>query len=233
MALYWSNRLAQIQRLRSSRLREKIITTLPEQRRRRHLHFKDLDHQQRVMALQTLSGKPFRSICVMVHKPSIDKENFKNKNQLYQYACRYLVERISWLCRDYRPHAREGDGRVQIIFDRRGGMSYDGFRDYLNNLRTQETQIHWPVIDVEAVEARDQSNSYGLQIADLVISGIAQGLEPDFYGNQEGRYARLIRDNIFRRGNRFLGYGIKIFPAHNELQLTDAQKEFISIFRGE
>jgi hypothetical protein len=85
-----------------------------------------------------------------------------------------------------RPGAPEGNGQVKIVFSRRGGMSDVDFRDYLNHLKATddpEIRIHWSVIDIDGIESFDQANRFGLQLADLAISGVCNALEPDFYGN--------------------------------------------------
>ncbi len=50
-----------------------------------------------------------RTASVLVYRPLINEpEQFhKSKYQLYRYATRMLLERVSWLCRDQR---RVGDG---------------------------------------------------------------------------------------------------------------------------
>lgn len=185
------------------------------------------------MAISTLAGKPFRIACVLANKPIIPPDIYTTKNQLYHYMCRYLIERISWLCRDMRRDVPEGDGRVKIVFARRGGMSYPDFRSYLELLRGRDDpdiQIHWPVIDIEGVEAHDQSERYGLQIADLAVSGLTWGLEPDYYGNCEPRYARTLKPNVYQRYGNYFSYGCKVVPSCDRLPITDQQREFVRLF---
>jgi hypothetical protein len=128
---------------------------------------------------------------------------------------RYLIERISWMCRDYRRHVPEGDGRVKLIFSRRGGMSYDDFRAYLHRLQDAddpEIRIHWPVIDIDGLEALDHSQRYGLQVADLSISGLRAAVEYDLYGNLEPRFAETLKGNVYAHKGNFLSYGAKAVP---------------------
>lgn len=118
--------------------------------------------------------------------------------------CRYLLERLSWLCRDMRPQVPEGDGRVMIVFSRRRAMNYDHFQSYVQRLKDAadpDIRIHWPVIDIEAIEAEDHGKRSGLQIADLVMSGITAAVEPDFYGNVEPRLAKMLRPVVYHRRN--------------------------------
>lgn len=212
---------------------KKIASQLPQQKRNKILHFANLDHSQRVMAINELSGKPFRSITVLANKTIVAPGVFTEKNQLYFYLCRYLIERISWLCRDMRPVAPDGDGRVKIVFARRGGMSYSDFRLYLENLKTsaaQDIRIHWPVIDFEAIEAFDQVERFGLQIADLVTLGMNVAVEPDYYGNTERRFASILRPNVYSRNENFLSYGAKLVPSDDRIVQVRHVPEFIDLF---
>jgi hypothetical protein len=180
-----------------------------------------------------LADKPFRTICVMANKPVIPEGIYTEKNQLYFYMTRYLIERISWFCRDHRRAVPEGDGRVKIVFSRRGGLSYDHFRAYLERLRQAEdadVRINWPVIDITGIEAKDHSSRAGLQIADVAASCITSGLEPDMYGNCERRYAEILRPVIYNRNGNYLSYGVKIVPWADQLSLNDQQQAFVNLF---
>jgi hypothetical protein len=213
--------------------RNEIRQQLPEQISKNPLHCLKLSHQQRVMACQVLITKPMRSICVMANKPVIPPDIYTRKNQLYFYMSRYLMERISWFCRDMRRDVPEGDGKVKIIFSRRGGLSYDGFKSYLTRLKAGDQdgmQIHWNVIDIEGIEAKDHRAKAGLQIADLMAYCMTAALEPDAYGNCERRYADILRPLIYKRGEKYLGYGLKLVPRPDQIPLSDQQKEFLRLF---
>lgn len=216
--------------------RDEIHHRLPEQmRKKRELHCLKLNHQQRLMACQVLAEKPIRSICVMANKPVIQRDIYTQKNQLYFYMSRYLIERISWFCRDMRRDVPEGDGRVKIVFSRRGGLSYGGFRAYLTRLKNADQEgirVHWNVIDIEGIEARDHSSKAGLQIADLIAMCMTVGLEPDAYGNCELRYARVLRPLLYHRGGNYLSYGVKLVPRPSQIPLTEQQQEFVEFFAG-
>lgn len=212
-----------------------IKDQLPEQCRDRPLHCADLTHQQKVMCALALADKPFRSICVMANKSVIPEGVYVEKNQLYFYMSRYLIERISWLCRDSRGSIPEGDGKVKIVFSRRGKLSYQDFRDYLERLKgfdDPEIQINWHVVDIPAIEARDHSTRAGLQIADVIATAMTAGLEPDFYGNCERRYAEILKPRIYRRRGNFLSYGVKLVPRADQIELTEQQRAFVQLFEG-
>lgn len=212
------------------------ITALMPGKKRRDLHFAELNHAQRIVASQRLSARPIRTISILSNKRTIEPDVYTKKNQLYCYLTRYLIERISWLCRDMRPRVPQGDGRVAITFSRRGGMSYDDFRGYLEHLKNsndEEVNIHWPVIDIEGIRAQDHSTMAGLQLADVVASSFACGLEPDYYGNCESRYAEILKPVAYERRGNYLSYGVKVVPACDQMQLSVEQARLIDIFRKE
>jgi len=214
--------------------RDEIVARMPE-RKKRVLHFAKLSHGQKLVAARELASRPVRAISVLGYKRNIPEGIYTEKNQLYFYITRYLIERISWLCRDMRPRAPEGDGRAKIIFSRRGGMSYDDFRVYIEKLHgnhQSDIRIHWPVIDIPGIDAQDHKNRAGLQLADIVASSIASGLEHDRYGNCEFRYAEILKPIIYNRKHNYFSYGLKFFPSHSDITLSEEQIRTIRTFEG-
>ncbi len=218
--------------LEAVRWRDEITERMPE-KKSRDLHFAKLSHGQKLVAVQTLASKPVRAISVIAAKNPIPEGVYTDKNQLYFYMTRYLIERISWLCRDHRPHAPEGDGRISITFSRRGGMQYDAFRRYLGRLKEtseDDVRIHWPVIDIDAVKARDHSTSASLQLADVVASSFASAFEPDRYGNCEPRYSQILKPITYNRNRNYLSYGVKIVPTPNDCGLNPQQQVSLAMW---
>lgn len=212
--------------------RDEVCQAMPD-RRGRDLHFRKLNHSQKIVACRILSEKPIRAISVLSNKTTAPEGVFTEKNQLYFYTTRYLIERISWLCRDMRPKVPEGDGRVKIVFSRRGGMSYDNFREYLIKMKEAKdgaVKIHWPVIDIDGIEAFDHSSRAALQIVDVIASAFASGLEPDMYGNCEQRYAQELRKIVYNRNGNYLSYGLKLLHKIPNERLSQDQCAIIESF---
>jgi hypothetical protein len=195
------------------------------------LHFVDLTHAQRLVTCQYLAKKPVRAITVLSNKETIAPGTFADSHQYYFYLTRYVVERISWICRDYAINGSE-NCRVKIIFSRRGRMSYGEFRAYLVHLKNNvETNIHWDAIDIDGIDAQDHSTRAGLQLADVFASAMSCGVDPDHFGNCECRYADILKPVIYQRNRNYLSYGAKIVPHVDEMQLSDDQKRFVALFR--
>ncbi len=205
--------------------RDEISDKMAE-KKSRQIHFWKMNHSQKTVAAQCLANKSIRAINILSNKTTIPAGTYNEKNQLYFYLTRYLIERISWLCRDLRPTVPQGNGTVKIIFSRRGGLSYSDFKQYLLWLKIgggQDVNIHWPVIDIDAIDAQDHSKLAGLQIADALASAFATGVEPDRYGNCESRYAELLRPIVYHRKGNYLSYGFKMVPHPDTMQLTPEQ----------
>ena len=182
------------------------------------LHFRQLKHEQRVVLARLVGQLSSRTVSVLIHKPSItEPENFQQEAySLYRYASRLLLERVSWLCRDHRKKGF-GDGRVELIYSNRSAMSYDGLRNYLHQLRIdserRDIRIDWDVIDPARVRAVNHDQLAGLQLADAVATSIYYAVTPNFYGDVEDRYLRLISPGIYRHEKRADGFGLKFWCA--------------------
>ncbi|RAI58746.1 DUF3800 domain-containing protein [Roseicella frigidaeris] len=67
--------------------RDEIAARLNRRNGRRDLHFTDLNHGQRTVAAQILSGKPMRIICVVANKTIIPQGIYNEKiNCTFIYA---------------------------------------------------------------------------------------------------------------------------------------------------
>ncbi len=191
---------------------------------KKHLHWKDLKHPEKVRYSQILAGLGQACAAVVaVHKPSLAApEKFKGGYRLYFYLTRFLLERISWLVRDgHRTEPAAGDGTVDIIFSNRQGMSYTELVAYIEKLRSdkdsgQEINIDFNHLKPDRISAHTPGKSMGLQLADAVASGFFNGLERDHYGNTEPRYAKNLKPMLYRHAEKLEGYGLKIFPGEKK-----------------
>lgn len=179
------------------------------------LHFRELKHEQRVPLARMIGQIKARAVNVLIHKPSItEPEVFQQqKYSLYRYACRLLLERVSWLCRDHHKTG-EGNGRAELIFSNRSAMSYDDLRNYLQQLKTDAThdvRIDWNVVDPGLVSAINHDQLAGLQLADAVATSVFYAVHKNQYGEVEERYLKLVAPIIYRREGKLEGYGLKFW----------------------
>lgn len=185
------------------------------------LHWKDLKHDHKVFFIDQCSRKPFKTVTVCIHKPSLkEPEKFQDKYRLYFYAVRYLLERISWLCRDTLPKSQLNERFTDLCFSNRSGMSYQQLKEYLSLLKEKtglgDVRIDWSTVDENRAAALSPGRKMGLQIADAVAGAVFNALERNRFGYTEPRYAIMLKPIVYHHSGRYLGYGLKFWPRETE-----------------
>jgi Protein of unknown function (DUF3800) len=212
------------------RLAEKIRVTI-EKPKNFVLHFRKLNHDQRVAACDQMAASNICIISILTSKPDLPPDYAtKEKHILYRYMCRLLLERISWLCRD---HPKPGDGTAKLIFSNRAAMSYDDLRNYLVKLKGGSAELNvkidWGVIDPTQVSAINHDQLAGLQIADIAASGTRWSVDLNKYNNVESRYIEILRPTFYRYKGKLLGYGLKFFPNLDKIKPSNPH---VAMFDG-
>lgn len=191
------------------------------------LHFRDLKHEQRIAYVKILSTLSIRTVSILVHKPCLKEPETFGNYRLYHYCVRFLLERVSWLCRDqYQKDV--GDGSAKIVFSNRSSMSYADLRGYVEKLigtgNPLEVRIEPSVIIPQKIVASKHGQLAGLQAADAVASSFYYAAQKNFYGFTEPRYIEEISRSVYRHENQGIGYGIKFWPKETDqmvLELAD------------
>ena len=123
---------------------------------------------------------------------------------LYNYATRFLLERVSWLVDENR-------GICNLVFEHRTSTSYADLTSYINSLLCDpRCQIRDGVI--AGWMAVNKSQSKNLQITDALNGSVFAALEPDSFGNVEPTYILTLSPFLYRRGSNVFSYGLKLFP---------------------
>jgi hypothetical protein len=196
---------------------------------RKVLHFRELKHHHRLPYLDAIASIMPCTINILVHKPSLRQvDTFKARYRLYFYTTRYLLERVSWYCRDSRQGGSGGDGHAELVFSNRAGMSYEEMRTYFRSLAEDPAcSIEWSIVRSEEIVAYTADKRMGLQLADAVASSFYCAVEPRF-GYTEPRYVHMLRDTVYGRNGRCLKYGVKLVPIDCEATFdADPRPEWV------
>ena len=217
-------------------LKRQILARFP-QRSSRDLHFRDLNHDQKVVACQEIGGFPLGVAVMLSNKTTIPGSKyvplFKQKGNLYNWLVRWLLERVTDACK----HAAKGEPcRVRLVFSRRGGTDYHSMGEYFRLMRDGKElmppvrSIAWDVLDVDDVIVEDHSKWAGLQIADCITSAFWTAVEPNIYGNHEPAYANLLKRCLLQKGGNALNRGLTPVPSLVNARPTDAQRAILMSF---
>lgn len=226
------NDIAQIQWIRDIQARFRTV-------QRPQIHFKDLTPAKREIATEVLSEKPFCGFVVMSNKKNIVQYNNKNikdgnRNWLYWFLCRILLERVTGLCG--RIADREGlqDAKLRIVFSKRGRMPYDEFVEYLRKLKEQSISeslylnsgdLDWRLVDFEEIVVRRHEEMAGLQISDIVASSFFHAVERDRPDECNPLYAKKLKPIMAKSRGLHLEFGVKTMPELWRMDLKPTQRE--------
>lgn len=216
--------------------RDEVMALFPG-KSRRDLHFRDLNHHQKVAATEHLSSKTFGVCCVCSNKITLCDggalfKRFTQKGYLYNYLTRYLLERLTSAVRAVAD-ATGQRASLSVVFSRRGGTDYQSMRDYLILMRDGRERIRpvrsidWSVFSPDDIKVENHSRWAGLQLADVATSATAAGLEQNGYGYYEPRYANTLAKRFLTKGKRVLNTGLVLVPPIGKCPLDDAQTSFV------
>lgn len=172
------------------------------------LHWRDLktDHTKKRRAVALLANEPLVCSFVALWKPGMPEtaRGLRKKGYLYNYAARFLVERLSWF-------ATGQHRRLNLLFEHRASTSYADLQRYMAEIEADPKTSIEP--DSIASFAPVESSRKGAQLADYYVSAAREALEPDAYGMLEAQYLLALRHQIYRPpGKSVFAYGFKIFP---------------------
>jgi hypothetical protein len=156
------------------------------------------------------------------------------KNYLYWWMTRLLLERVTRFCIEASPVLYGEIRPIKLIFSLRGGMSYDRLISYLDLLKL-ETEVgslklpgivHWPVVDVRQIYPIAHKNEAGLQLADVVAGAFYEAVCMDGARPCDPSFARLLIPRLYRSRRRvILGYGVKPMPNLAQMNLRLPQRQ--------
>ena len=217
--------------------RDAILRRFP-QRKWNDLHFRDLNHDQKIVVCQEISALPIGACVTLSHKKTIvgstSETTFKAKGYLYNFLIRWLLERVTEIC---HRRARGRPYAIKVVFSRRGGTDYQAMKDYLilmrdgNEVVQPYRSIVWSGLDIEKIAVENHSKWAGLQIADCITSAFFKAVEPNAYGNYEPAYAKLLKSRLIASPDgSILNCGVTPVPALHKCGADHQQTEFFNWF---
>lgn len=178
-----------------------------------NIHFRKLrNFEQRSYVINKICDSQFEYINIILDTSKLDinklkagRNTFTEKPSviLYNYACRYLIERVSWLLRDTN---RKGE----IVLSSRGTARDAELIDYINdkllNYSGNEIANQFSKIYSRTAESWDM-----LQLADICATSMFYYHEINTYGFLLPCHAMKLRKFLYQRNGSVDKYGIKYY----------------------
>lgn len=167
-------------------------------------------HDQKRYICRELLTEQWVFACVATDKthPFItSSKGLREKQVLYFYSARLLLERLSWYARD------NGNEKALPIFEYRSSVSYDEIRKYFRLLRgwmpPAQVHISWNNLEYKRFRILPKRKSRLLQASDCVCGALKDGLEYSGYGLIEPSYILSLESRFYRRAGNLFSYGLK------------------------
>ncbi len=173
------------------------------------------DFYKRAYVVQELSEEDFRYANVIVDTNKLNLAMQSSSSVAYNYICRMLLERVSWLLRDSH---QTGD----IVLSARG-TSRDG------ELIAYITDQLIPYANNEVanvfrkITAKTSASWELLQLADVCATTMFLAYQQNGWGFCTPCYSRVLQNHLYSRNGNYESYGMKYFsadmkPDRNELK---------------
>lgn len=172
------------------------------------IHFRNLrSFEQRCFVVDALYRIPFEHVHVVIDTNKIDLAKIPASDDpfssiIYNYACRYLLERVSWMLRD--------TGRIgTVVLSSRGTTRDKELIDYIKKLLSYPANAIANVFS--SVTCKQSSEWDMLQVADVCATSMFYAYEVNRFGFTIPCYIKRIQKSIYQYNGHYLNYGIKYF----------------------
>lgn len=208
-----------------------------------NIHMTEMRHDDKKSFVVKEITDNIDSKCVVClsHKKSIDNmDKLKNKDHFYEYISKFLLERITNCCYDWKLQDNKitGCGKIKIVFAKRKGMSYDSLKKYFDKLknspiphdkRSDYPRIKWDMIDVNKIENMLSDDSAGLQFADVLSYSFYKCIVKNQFGMYNQNFCMFFRRRMYASDGRILFNGVSIVRK-NELERQNMPYQLTNIF---
>ena len=183
-------------------------------------------HDQKRYICNELHTEQWKFACVATDKTHpfiIQSKGLREKDVLYFYSTRLLLERLSWYARDH------GNGKAIPIFEYRSSTSYNKMKEYFEQLRDwdppSQIQISWNNLEYDNFKIIPKKANRLMQASDCVCGAVSDGLEYSGYGLIEPSYILSLKEHFYRRSGNLFSYGFK-FLHIKSIELNKLKDEY-------
>lgn len=173
------------------------------------IHFRKISSfERRCYIVDNLFRIPLTHIHVLVDTQKLHISSFKGSDMnpsfiYYNYACRYLLERVSWLLRDT-------DRIGTVVLSSRGTRRDNELIDYIKNklIPYNGNQL---ADRFDKIMSRAAASWDMLQLADVCATSMFYAYERNQYGFCTPCFMKRIKTSLYRYNGKLNNYGIKFF----------------------
>ena len=171
------------------------------------VHLRNIkDYPKRSYITNEIKDLPFTYINILVDTDNRDPK--LSPNTAYNYACRLLVERITWFLKD-------NDGQGKIVLSSRGTSRDNELIEYIKSLL--KYSYNEVKNNISKVEAKPFGSWDLLQLADVCATTTFLAFEVARYGLKYPCFMFKIKDHLYKHGETTKSYGQKFLSSDMEI----------------
>jgi len=166
---------------------------------RYYFHWYKLKHEHKIVLTHAIANSDVRIVSIRVDKHKLyETGRWAERENLYWYATKFLLERVSWECGVLQKTLRLAHKRAVVCFSNRGNMKYENLRNYLRRLKSNAEQgrrtsnISWSVIDPDRILTYPPTQRAGLQVVDAICGAFYNACVENSFGFCESSYLRIL-----------------------------------------
>ena len=192
-----------------------------------------MDPKRKIRIAHHLAEQSVQITSILVHKPSLKDEKLRSDHKrLYFYYGKFLIERISWICRDAKTPVGD-DRRCELVFSERKKFPYDELREYVRRLpdTDRKSRAAWEHIDADLISATPHHQSDGCILADAAASSLTLAVEYTEFDITDVRPQLKLQRRYYAPAKVYKGNSLKIFPYEAEgLVMTDPRLDWTRFY---
>lgn len=162
------------------------------------------DFYKRALIVRELATEVFTYVNIVADTSKMSREKIESAAVAYNYLCRLLLERVSWLLRDTN---RVGD----IVLSARGTNRDKELIEYIQNklIPYQDNQLVGNTFD--KILAKSAGSWELLQLADVCATTMFLAYEKNGWGFRTPCFAKVLGSHLYRYNGKAEKYGLKFF----------------------
>lgn len=177
------------------------------------------DFYKRAYIVKSLKPYDFTIVSILIDTNKLDKIKFSNSLLIYNYACRLLLERVSWFLRDNKK-------RADIVLSARGTSRDKELINYIKDklIPYEENEIE-NVFD--KISATSASQWDLLQLSDVCATSIFLAYEINGYGFRTPCFIKPLQEHFYKHNGQLIRYGLKYFTNNMMPETKELNKNII------
>lgn len=183
------------------------------------IHFRKLfDFYKKAYVVAELAGEAFTFANIIIDTSKIDKEKLPDPANVYNFACKILLERVAWFMRN-------NNGTTDIILSARG-TSRD--KELISYITTKILPYPDNKIDEQffgKVTAKHSAEWDLLQLADVCATSTFMAYERHpRWGFTTPCHAIRLRPHLYTANGKIVSYGIKYLYAEMKEEVNGLRR---------